>query len=461
MNAVAPSHWRRLVAVSMLVTCSHAAAVEPDALDTFNVDLATTSVSGISSGGYMANQFHVAYSSIVVGAGILAAGPYYCAKGNVATALTDCTTPTAANPPDVSYSVRVTQDYASRAEIDATAHLVDSKVWLFSGSLDVTVYPIVVDRLHDYYRHFVKPENIVYDKSLAAAHSMVTESYGHPCAYQGDGNRPDDIFINDCDYDAAGKLLGHILGPLNPPATKLTGSIVAFDQAEFIADPVGHSMNPAGYAYIPAACDDGATCRVHVAFHGCRQQPARIGDRFYVNAGYNRWADTNRIIVLYPQTIHSDLPPVYNPRGCWDWWGYDDPDFAKQNGRQMRAVRLMLDRLASGYLGAAPRPASNLNAETTADRTVALHWTKSQGPRLAGYNVYYSTNPEGPFARVGTTKETQTIVTGLASGTAYHFMVRAVSRRNVESANSNLAGATTPGLPPLPGTFTPVVALLP
>ena len=116
----------------------------------------------------------------------------------------------------------------------------------------MTVYPIVVDRLHDYYRQFVKPENIVYDKSLAAAHSMVTESYGHPCAYQGDGNRPEDIFINDCDYDAAGKLLGHILGPLKPPATKLIGSIVAFDQDEFIADPVGHSMNPAGYAYIPA-----------------------------------------------------------------------------------------------------------------------------------------------------------------------------------------------------------------
>jgi hypothetical protein len=191
----------------------------------------------------------------------------------------------------------------------------------------MTVYPIVVDRLHDYYRNFVRPENIIYDKSVAAAHSMVTENYGHPCAYQGDGNRPEDIFINDCDYDAAGKLLAHILGPMKVPATTLSGSIVAFDQAEFIADPVGHSMNPAGYAYVPADCDDGAACRVHVAFHGCRQQPARIGDRFYVNAGYNRWADTNRIIVLYPQTINSDLPPVYNPRGCWDWWGLRRREF--------------------------------------------------------------------------------------------------------------------------------------
>jgi hypothetical protein len=457
---MAQSCCRTLVVASLLVASSMPSDAASDALDAFNVDLAKTSVSGISSGGYMANQFHVAYSSIVIGAGILAAGPFYCAKGNVATALTDCTTPTVANPPDVGYSVRVTQDYASRADIDATSYLVNSKVWLFSGSLDMTVYPIVVDRLFDYYRQFMKPENIVYDKSVAAAHSMVTESYGHPCAYQGDGNRPEDIFINDCDYDAAGKLLAHILGPLQPPATKLSGSIVAFDQAEFIADPPGHSMNPAGYAYVPADCDDGATCRVHVAFHGCRQQPARIGDRFYVNAGYNRWADTNRIIVLYPQTINSDLPPVYNPRGCWDWWGYDDPNFAKQSGRQMRAVKLMLDRLASGYSGAVPRPASNLNAQTTSDRTVALHWTRSHGPRLAGYNVYYSTHADGPFARAGTTKDVQASVTGLASGTTYYFAVRAVSRRNLESADSNPAGATTSGLPPLPGELTPVVAIL-
>lgn len=180
-----------------------------------------------------------------------------------------------------------------------------------------------------------------------------------------------------------------------------------------------------------------------------------------MNAGYSRWADSNQIIVLYPQTIDSDLPPVYNPRGCWDWWGYDDPDYAKQSGRQMRAVKLMLDRLASGYSGATPRLASNLTAETTWDRTATLQWTRSHGPRLGGYNVYYSANPEGPFARAGTTKETQATVAGLASGTTYSFMVRAVSRRNVESADSNLASAATPGLPPLPDQLTPVVALIP
>jgi poly(3-hydroxybutyrate) depolymerase len=461
MTPTVPRGLRALAAFTVFVAGTSLHAAAPSPLDGFNVDLAQTTVSGISSGGYMANQFHVAFSSLVRGAGILAAGPFYCAKGNVATALTDCTTPGALNAPDAGYSIRVTDDYASRAEIDATSHLASARVWLFSGTLDATVYPVVVDRLLDYYRHYVRAENIAYERSVPAAHAMVTESYGHPCAYQGDGNNPGDIFINDCDYDAAGKLLVHLLGPLNAPSAALSGTLVAFDQAEFIADPAGHSMDPVGYAYVPAECDDGAMCRVHVAFHGCRQQPARIGHRFVVHAGYNRWADANRIVVLYPQAIQSELPPVYNPRGCWDWWGYDDPDYAKQRGRQMQAVRAMLDRLASGYAGATPRPAANLAAAPASEHSVALSWDASRGPRLATYNVYYATSPDGPFARAGSTSGTTATVSGLGSGSAYYFTVRAEGRRGSESASTNVAGATTPGLPPPPGALVPVVALLP
>lgn len=38
-----------------------------------------TTVSGISSGGYMAVQMHVIYSGEFTGAGIVAGGPFYCA----------------------------------------------------------------------------------------------------------------------------------------------------------------------------------------------------------------------------------------------------------------------------------------------------------------------------------------------------------------------------------------------
>jgi poly(3-hydroxybutyrate) depolymerase len=147
-----------------------------------------------------------------------------------------------------------------------------------------------------------------------------------------------------------------VYGPLKPPPAVPAGRIVEFDQSEFLANPASHSMNPVRYAFIPSTCDEGATCRVHIAFHGCRQQTARIGERFYRFSGYNEWAEANKLIVLYPQATNSDLPPVYNPRGCWDWWGYDDPDYAKKRGRQMAAVKGMLDRLSAGYQAGPPAP---------------------------------------------------------------------------------------------------------
>jgi poly(3-hydroxybutyrate) depolymerase len=78
----------------------------------------------------------------------------------------------------------------------------------------------------------------------------------------------------------------------------------------------------------------GQGCRLHVAFHGCLQYRQLVGDAYYANAGYNRWAATNRIIVLYPPTVASPLDP-FNPNGCWDWWGYTDSDFDTRSGRQI------------------------------------------------------------------------------------------------------------------------------
>lgn len=434
---------------------SHAAS-----LDSFNADPASVTVSGISSGGYMANQFHVAFSSVVRGVGILAAGPFYCAKGNVATALTDCTTPTVANPPDPGYSIRVTDDYAANAAVDATSYLWESRVWLFSGTKDQTVYPVVVDRLLSYYRNYVNPANIAFVNNVPAAHSMVTDDWGSPCDHQGDANT-DDAFINNCGYSAAGKLLEHLYGPLRAPASKLAGAIVEFDQSEFLADPTSHSMNPVGYAYIPKACDAGERCRVHVAFHGCQQYPRRIGDKFVRYGGYNKWADTNNIIVVYPETIDSPTPPVYNPKGCWDWWGYDDPNYATQSGRQMHAVKLMIDRVVAGYDASPPAAPANVAVVSTSEHDATLQWNASRGPRLAGYNVYYATSSGGPFARAGDTAQTSVRLTGLQSGTTYYFVVRAQSRRDVESTDSNVATSTTAGLPSLPGAITPAVALVP
>ena len=103
----------------------------------------------------------------------------------------------------------------------------------------------------------------------------------------------------------------------------------------------------------------GRRCRLHVAFHGCQQNADTIGDAFIRGAGYNEWAEANRIVVLYPQAaaladrvagVRLDWP---NPRGCWDWWGFTGADFARKSGPQISAVDSMIDRLAgkTGIVG--------------------------------------------------------------------------------------------------------------
>ena len=69
----------RLVALaflSILLACSRGG----DPLPALGIDLAETSVSGLSAGAYMAGQLEVAHSKQIVGAGIVAGGPYGCAE---------------------------------------------------------------------------------------------------------------------------------------------------------------------------------------------------------------------------------------------------------------------------------------------------------------------------------------------------------------------------------------------
>ncbi|HYF42945.1 MAG TPA: hypothetical protein VEA35_10940, partial [Ramlibacter sp.] len=57
--------------LSSLVT-AHAAVPLPK----LNVDRSQTTVSGLSSGGFMATQLGYAHSSLFKGVGVFAAGPY-------------------------------------------------------------------------------------------------------------------------------------------------------------------------------------------------------------------------------------------------------------------------------------------------------------------------------------------------------------------------------------------------
>lgn len=364
----AAAFW--IVVWLLVLTGSLNLRAEVVSLPAFNIDINETSVSGLSSGGYMAVQFHVAYSSLVKGAGIIAGGPYFCAQDSqdTATSVCSCTGFTPCQPgqaveivPDL---IQITDQNANQGTIDPTGNLSNDRVWMFSGSIDSVVPTKVMDALEIYYKNYVSAPNIFFKKDIPSEHAMPTDSFGNSCSFKGDP------FISNCNFDAAGELLKWIYGDLNPRNSgTLSGEFIEFDQSEFIANPNSHGMWQSGWIYVPVSCQQGGQCRVHVVFHGCKQYPGasfvsgpqgKIGDTYVKNTGYNGWADTNNIIVLYPQTNVLNVGtrvPRTNPFGCWDWWGYDDADYAKKSGRQMAAVKAMLDRLAGGVTPtSAPTP---------------------------------------------------------------------------------------------------------
>ena len=135
-----------------------------------------------------------------------------------------------------------------------------------------------------------------------------------------------------------------------------------FDQAPFLPARQRHGLDDTGFVYVPADCEGGAArCRLHVVFHGCRQAAGYrqggpgspngdpFGDAFARHAGYNEWAEANRIVVLYPQVKPADDLFLPNPRGCWDFWGYSGTaDFGTKRNAQVCAVKGMIDRLTGG-----------------------------------------------------------------------------------------------------------------
>ncbi|CAJ0960722.1 unnamed protein product [Ranitomeya imitator] len=304
------------------------------------------SVSGLSSGSYMANQFHVAQSKRVIGAGLFAGGPYYCAQGNLLTATNACMKlPTSIN---VATLKSKTQTYANSGLLDPLSNLANSRVYIFSGTRDTVVVPGVVKKQEEYYASYITGSGAlktVYD--VAAQHGMPTDSYGGVC---GSTNLD---YINNCNYNGAYEALNHIYGGgLEKPSSgaAFTGQLILFDQVEFfkLAAPSTYGMDTAGYVYVPSSCQSGAQCKLHIVFHGCLQgrreevscdiiycewwilcyllyiealsvivqeeEGKKLGDKYARYTGYNQVADLNNFIILYPQAKSN----LSNPNGCWD-----------------------------------------------------------------------------------------------------------------------------------------------
>ncbi len=452
-----------------------------------DIDPEQISVSGISSGAFMAHQLHVAYSGRLMGAGIIAGGPYYCAQGDVYRGMTVCTAflatencrdfgligfdgaqrlceelayagpgpapaGTAASEAALAMAAASFDKATTETDIDGVEGLIGDRVLLIHGALD-TLLPVgVMDAANAFYAKVHEaageaPVGVRYVKSLSAHHSVPTDNvtglvapavgacdafappYLNACTaadcaerccgpVEGAGACADPTETDSpacvaCDpactasctgvIDAAGAILDHIYGletPRDPdPALRfqswgrfenpptvlfdcrrgdrvdgrcawLQSRLLAFRQAEVFDDNPNRLldayMEAKGYVFVPESCQNGARCRLHIAFHGCRQGFNYRGfdivhaiysdelsgwTHFIENAGYNEWADANDIVVLYPQAAVNTRELTFgnlqgaNPQGCWDFWAYTDEDFHTQGGRQIGAVWRMVEAL--------------------------------------------------------------------------------------------------------------------
>lgn len=344
--------FARLSALALSVLLAVAAQAQPQALPALGADPAQTSVSGLSSGAYMAVQLQVAYSRDIIGSGIVAGGPYYCAAGKLFNTPI-CMGQVPFFPPNPAIMAGFARAFAGAGRIDPLPQLAQRRIYVFSGTQDKVQRQPAVDATVAFFQQVgVKPDRIHYVKDLPAGHALITPQQGNDCAAN------ESPYISHCEtgdkgqerpYDQAGALLQHIYGPLNAPAGTPSGQIIAFDQRAYAASST--SMADTGYLYVPRSCTEaGPGCKVHVALHGCVQSAESVGNRFYTETGYNRWADSNRMLVLYPQVNQSALRP-YNPKGCWDWWGYSGSQYAYKSAPQMKAIMQMVDRLTQARTG--------------------------------------------------------------------------------------------------------------
>ena len=243
----------------------------------------------------MAHQFHLAHSDRIVGAGILAGGPYACPAidnywcdwtwygwgldGDLCQALYVCTSYVRSEslnpfmrswlyfgPPGHQFSLERARQAAASGRIAPLEGLSGDRVWLLAGGADEVVPQGVMEDLSALYGELLLAAGagdlaLVTPEKLP--HAMPVDLPDQPDDCPRDGPP----FINDCSLDAAGQLLTHIhrlpAGPEHdpPPDAWSADSLFSFDQTAFFdgSDP-SVSLGATGHLYVPERCRAGERC---------------------------------------------------------------------------------------------------------------------------------------------------------------------------------------------------------
>ena len=282
---------------------------------------------------------------------------------------------------------------AAAGKIDSTDTLKNLKAYIYQGSSDTVVNKDMISQLTSFYIN-----NGIADSQIKT--TLGTGGHNFPTDKEGlnDCKEQDIPYISSCGMDIAKEILEHTTGKSLVKSTVKREHLYMVDQTLDLKNKAhsedkwiqpSMSLAPYGYLYAPEQClNNPASCTVHVALHGCKmsdsfsqefdekyqKQVAQTtvlamrtnADRnffnffyptneekinqygtlkFAVNSGYIDYAEKNNLMILFPQTWITEKNYPYNPKGCWDWFGWTGHNYANKNGAEAKWMMKFIDQI--------------------------------------------------------------------------------------------------------------------
>ena len=319
---------RRLTTIGVALSCVYflprPSLYVTNVAATDTAPLPPHTVSGFSSGGYMAANHLITLSASAKRAAILAGYPV--ADGAKAATL---------------------KSMAARGLIDSIDHLRDAAVYIYRGQNDTLVQSWMARAVAWQMGQLMPRTSVYMHIEPGAPHGILVtgDPQAHACDHQGPP------FINDCGngVDLFARVFPFVLNvpalPKGPnglrPARHDPLRIFLLEQAPFVQaaalglseEHIASRLGDSAMVYVPTGCGEAAAaaaeetrCSIHVDYHGCFMSdevdhvPAVPESRamhlqYYLQhtAQYD-YAEAYRTIVLNPRVADT---PHGNWGACW------------------------------------------------------------------------------------------------------------------------------------------------
>ena len=359
-----------LSAASGVLLAAAAPTTDPPLLPELHLDPHSVTISGISSGAAMTNQLAVAFSESFAGAAAFAGKPWNCEQVSTPGFVRPTTHGGNTCNKNVSLIVveklvEVATAAAAQGAVDDLSNVKRQRNFVMRGQHDSVYVEGAVNKTVDFWRALGAAAVFDGVDLLPSGHGIPTDRCEvPPCVTCAENHSP---FLVACNWDGAGHALQWMLGTtLKPRAARTDPHAWSYYDQRPFGGGNSTGLAPRGVVYTPLACRQpgkGAACKLHINLHGCGMAEDELGLTYVQNAGFAEWAETNSMVVLFPQTggNYSDGSPGgfrWHAR-CWDNYGFTGLDYAEKTGPMMAPVYSMLRYLTTPLQTPAKSPADS------------------------------------------------------------------------------------------------------